>query len=284
MGVDSSSSSHSAADSLSVRSLLTFCNWCIFQDKVVEGEVSVDPKHHKHFVARRGEVLHEITNDYGGVLISFPRAAANSSRVVLKGAKDCVEGAKQRILEIVEDLESMVTIECVIPQKHHRHIMGAKGVNVQGVTSQYGVQIKFPARGLATGEEEPEVNGTGPAAEDGVSPPTSPRKCDVILITGKKENAEGARQALEVSACALQSTLHIRGARQGFTHKIARPFGIASNCIALYPPIRCRTLQCLIVSYRTLPYRTIPCSITLYRIIVCTVGLLYRNWSPSRSK
>ena len=93
--------------------------------------------------ARRGEALHEITNDYGGVLISFPRTAANSSRVVLKGAEDCVEGAKQRSLEFVEDWESMVTIERVIPQKNHRHIMAAKGVNVQGVTSQYGMQIKF---------------------------------------------------------------------------------------------------------------------------------------------
>lgn len=44
-----------------------------FQDNITEGEVLVDPKHHKHFVARRGEVLRRISDDYGGVLISFPR-------------------------------------------------------------------------------------------------------------------------------------------------------------------------------------------------------------------
>lgn len=42
-------------------------------DNITEGEVTVDPKHHRHFVTRRGEVLRRISDDYGGVLISFPR-------------------------------------------------------------------------------------------------------------------------------------------------------------------------------------------------------------------
>lgn len=42
--------------------------------------------------------------------------------------------------------ESMVTVECVIPQKHHRTVMGAKGRKVQSITSEYEVQIKFPDR------------------------------------------------------------------------------------------------------------------------------------------
>lgn len=80
------------------------CGQCNFQDNIVEGEVSVDPKHHKYFVARRGEVLRQIGDEYGGVTVSFPRSGAKSDRVVIKGAKDCVEGAKKRILEIVADL------------------------------------------------------------------------------------------------------------------------------------------------------------------------------------
>lgn len=42
--------------------------------------------------------------------------------------------------------ESMVTVECIIPQKHHRTVMGAKGFKVQGITSEFDVQIKFPDR------------------------------------------------------------------------------------------------------------------------------------------
>lgn len=48
-------------------------NLLSLSDNITEGEVLVDPKHHKHFVARRGEVLRRISDDYGGVLISFPR-------------------------------------------------------------------------------------------------------------------------------------------------------------------------------------------------------------------
>lgn len=88
---------------IEIRSLI-FVLHIIFQDNIVEGEVNVDPKHHKHFVARRGEVLRQIADDFGGVTVSFPRSGVKSDRVVIKGAKDCVEGAKKRILEIVADL------------------------------------------------------------------------------------------------------------------------------------------------------------------------------------
>lgn len=173
----------------------------LLQDNIVEGEVHVDPKHHKYFVAKRGEKLREIADDFGGVVVSFPRNGVNSDRVVLKGAKDCIDGAKKRILEIVDELDSMVSIECVIPQKYHRNIMGAKGVNVQKVTSQYNVQIKFPDRdpaakgqGMVNGSSSPvEVNG-----DEAGSPPASPRKCDIITITGSKDNAEAAKEALLV--------------------------------------------------------------------------------------
>ncbi len=71
-----------------------------------EIHISVDPKHHRHFVVRRGEVLRQITDEYGGVTVSFPRNGQKSDQVTVKGAKDCVEGAKKRILEIVDDLVS----------------------------------------------------------------------------------------------------------------------------------------------------------------------------------
>lgn len=38
------------------------------------------------------------------MMVSFPRSGTQSDRVTLKGAKDCVEAAKKRIQEIIEDL------------------------------------------------------------------------------------------------------------------------------------------------------------------------------------
>ncbi|KAK9747025.1 KH domain [Popillia japonica] len=158
-------------------------------DNITESEMTVDAKHHKHFVARRGEVLHRITDECGGVMISFPRPGVQSDKVVLKGAKDCIEAAKARIEEIIIDLESMVTIECVIPQNLHRTVMGAKGRKVQSITLDYDVQIKFPDKNNTDEYYNNEgING------DVNSEPI--RQCDVIRITGKADNCQKAKQAL----------------------------------------------------------------------------------------
>ena len=50
-------------------------------DKVVEETMTVDPKHHRHFVVRRGEVLRNIGDEYGGVVVSFPRSGVTSDKV-----------------------------------------------------------------------------------------------------------------------------------------------------------------------------------------------------------
>lgn len=66
--------------------------------------MDVDPKHHRHFVFRGAQVLRDVQEQFGGVSISFPKANTGSSKVTLKGAKECVEAAKKRIQEIVDDL------------------------------------------------------------------------------------------------------------------------------------------------------------------------------------
>ncbi|WAR14750.1 VIGLN-like protein [Mya arenaria] len=162
-------------------------------DNIVEGEVNVDPKYHKHFVARRGEVLRQIGDDFGGVTVSFPRSGVKSDKVVIKGAKDCVEGAKKRILEIVADL---VMIECDIPQQFHRTVMGARGSNVQEITSTFDVQIKFPDRPIADkppAEKPTNAGDAGDAADAGEAPEMvngeavngEVKRNNIITITGK---------------------------------------------------------------------------------------------------
>lgn len=151
-------------------------------DNVIESSIDVAPQHHKHFLAKRGEQLRLIANEYGGVSVSFPPPNSGKSVVGLKGAKDCVEGAKKRIQEIVEDLEAQVTISCVIPQEHHRSVMGARGANVQKIGMDFGVLIKFP--------DKPERNGDVPV-DNGTE------KHDAILITGRSEKCEEASKALK---------------------------------------------------------------------------------------
>lgn len=162
-------------------------------DNVVEGEMHVDPKHHRYFVARRGEVLKHIGDEFGGVTVSFPRSGVKSDKVVIKGSKDCVEGAKRRIQEIVEDLESQVSVDCVIPQTYHRTVMGTRGANVQDICKTYDVGIKFPDRPVANGENH--NNGMANGDVDEVTAQGS-KKCDTIVLTGKQENCDKAKEAL----------------------------------------------------------------------------------------
>ncbi|KTF91987.1 hypothetical protein cypCar_00025301 [Cyprinus carpio] len=169
-------------------------------DNVVEDFMIVDPKHHRFFVLRRGQVLREIADEYGGVMVSFPRTGTQSDKVTLKGAKDCVEAAKKRILELIEDLDAQVTMECVIPQKFHRSIMGPKGSRIQQITKDHNVQIKFPDR-----EDQQAPSADAPVQENGEAngevkepaDPLVPKKCDVIVLSGRKERCEAAVEALK---------------------------------------------------------------------------------------
>jgi len=173
-------------------------------DNVVESEITMDPKFYRHFVARRGQVLREIADEFGGVTVSFPRSGLQKDVVTLKGAKDFVEGAKQRLAEIVSELEQMVTIECVIPQKDHRTVMGSKGCKVQSITQEFDVQVKFPDREARDENEENQLNGEIVQAngeellslENEFVDGDKPRKTDIIKITGKIDNCEKAKEAL----------------------------------------------------------------------------------------
>ncbi len=72
----------------------------------------VDPRHHRHFVCRRGQVLRELAEEYGGVAVSFPRTGTCSDNITLKGPRECIDSAKKRIQEIVRDLVSFILNSC----------------------------------------------------------------------------------------------------------------------------------------------------------------------------
>lgn len=66
--------------------------------------MDIDSKHHKYFVAKRAAVLRDIADEFGGVAVSFPRPGETSSVVRIRGPSQCVQGAKERMEEIVNDL------------------------------------------------------------------------------------------------------------------------------------------------------------------------------------
>merc|ERR1719312_205524 len=75
-------------------------------------------------------------------------------------------------------------IDCEIEQQYHRTVMGAKGSQVQRITRDFDVQIKFP--------DKAQENGEPP-----VSSPDRSSDPNIIRITGKIVNCEGASSALK---------------------------------------------------------------------------------------
>lgn len=76
--------------------------------------------------------------------------------------------------------------------------LGNKGKNIQELTAKYSVQIKFPERKKPAEAPRPDAPPTTP--EEPASPTDDEDgKNDTILISGKKENAEDARDAIMVS-------------------------------------------------------------------------------------
>uniref|UniRef100_A0A665W5G2 Vigilin n=1 Tax=Echeneis naucrates TaxID=173247 RepID=A0A665W5G2_ECHNA len=120
-------------------------------DNVVEDTMNVDPKHHRYFVARRGQVLRDLADEYGGVLVSFPRTGSQSEKVTLKGAKECVEAAKKRMSD----------------------------------PSAPPAEAPIQENGEANGEVKEPVD------------PNAPKKCDVIVLSGRKERCDAAVEALK---------------------------------------------------------------------------------------
>jgi len=143
-----------------------------------EHEVTVPEKFHKNFTARRAELINRISDECGGVQISFPRhnkegeeAAAVSEAVKVKGPANCVQAAITMIKENVDNFEAQVTETIDIEKLHHREIIGKGGKQVQEIQTEYNVNIKFPGR------------------DD------DPANC-TIHISGRKEKVEEAKVAI----------------------------------------------------------------------------------------
>lgn len=107
----------------------------------------------------------------------------------LLGARDCVEGAKQRMSELVTEWESFIEVKCAIPQKHHGSLLSNKGRDVQELSAKLNVHIKFPDRQRKEDKQQAE-----PSAETDAD-----NSNDVISISGNKDNVEEAKTALLVS-------------------------------------------------------------------------------------
>ena len=77
--------------------------------------------------------------------------------------------------------------------------MGPKGGNVQKITSEHQVQIKFPEKARTNGNGTPNGDLNGEETNGHVTPDNTEiiDNTKIIKISGKKENCEAAAAALK---------------------------------------------------------------------------------------
>jgi len=165
-------------------------------ENIAEIELDVDRKHHKYFLTKRGQILRQISEDFGGVTVSFPRINEDSNVVRIKGPQECVQGAKSRMEEIVSDLENHVSESIEVDEKYHRTLIGKGGENVQKVQTDFNVQVKFPNRGNRNNSDDaPQTNGEAETDEEAKQREEIRKK--TIVIDGHKDKVLLAIDALK---------------------------------------------------------------------------------------
>ncbi|KRY35703.1 Vigilin [Trichinella spiralis] len=210
-------------------------DWISELNRSVEIAVNIDPKWHSHFLARSRSVLRDIQEQFGGIFISFPKLASGNGRVTLKGPKECVEGAKVQLLDIVAKLESQVTEGVHIHPRHYKMLLRNRGAFVQDISHQYDVQIKFPDREqqqqqkqqqqkqqansnnhATTNSSTANWNGTcdGNGNSDGENARASSPAVvdqplnDLVLVTGQPDNCKKVIQLL-LAEIPITEVIHV---------------------------------------------------------------------------
>lgn len=141
--------------------------------ETVDIKITVDPKYYKNFLTRGAALIKEIQEQNGGVVISFPKNGSDSSEVSIRGSKQCVEAARARIEDTVEDYEKQISDTISIPAQYHRTLLAGRGAKIHELQSKYNVSIRFP-------------NNREEGAEGS----------DLVTISGRDTKVEETKEAL----------------------------------------------------------------------------------------
>ncbi|KAL6041523.1 hypothetical protein STEG23_029411 [Scotinomys teguina] len=202
----------------------------------VEDYIIINSKFHRYFVMKRRQLLREMAEEYGGVVITFSYAGKQSTKVTMRGAKACVEAAKKHIQDVFQPLGSHVTTQYVIPQKFQPFLMGPMFSRIQQIARDYKVQIKFPhiekpGIGMDLGMQEKGKKKWRRTPKDLAS--NSSMKSDTIIISGQVENCKPATEAL-ASLIPVTAEVHVPfnlhpyiiGPKGSGLHKLVKEFEV----------------------------------------------------------
>merc|ERR1719454_1583772 len=115
--------------------------------------VCVAPEYHPKIIGRKGAVITKLRDDFK-VNIQLPKKEGDSQEeITITGLEENAEAAKNEILKIVGQYESMVKMEVNIDAKVHSMIIGRGGKSIRNIMEKYKVDIRLPR----AGDEDPTL-------------------------------------------------------------------------------------------------------------------------------
>ncbi|KAL1462767.1 hypothetical protein WDU94_014576 [Cyamophila willieti] len=140
------------------------------EKKSFQLKMEIDPIHHPKIIGRKGETVNNIRKHHD-VQVNFPKRGDPDEHIItLVGYQESTEAARDEILSIVKNLESLYKDEVQIDARVHPRIIGAQGRSVRRIMEEYKVDIKFPR------QNDPDPN--------------------LVIITGKEDDVLDAKDRL----------------------------------------------------------------------------------------
>ncbi|GAV00143.1 hypothetical protein RvY_11033 [Ramazzottius varieornatus] len=147
-------------------------------------DMIIDRRLHKLIIGQKGERIREIREHFKETNVLFPDAEDNSDIVTVRGPKEEVDKCFKYLEKLVKDLVvSNHRIEVPIFKDMHRSIIGKGGATIRKIREETETKIDLPAENSDS---------------------------DVITITGKKENAEKARDMIQKIQNELANAVEVK--------------------------------------------------------------------------
>lgn len=147
-------------------------------------DLIIPSKIHNYVLGSKGKNIKQIMAECGGVLINFPPEGSGSDKVQIWGPKECVQKAKQKLVEMSNFYQTNnYSEELKVKVEHHRYLIGKNGSNINKLREQAQVRLHFASD-----------SGSGAQGDNS----------DRVLITGKKEEVKKARAILDAKIAELE--------------------------------------------------------------------------------
>ena len=95
-------------------------------------------------------LFYDIAADTGTIITVQMKSKSNSKLrnplVNVVGSLDGIELAKERILNVFENIKTRVVLKMDVSYKDHSHIIGRGGFSIQRVMDDTGSHIHFPGK------------------------------------------------------------------------------------------------------------------------------------------